>query len=249
MELEIELAQEILLSLQWDDVLYSKSLDEFLKHHKITSVLDVCGGTGFPALQLAKMGWDITYADGSEKMRELFMNKSRSLGLEISAYQCDWINLSSIIQKRFDFVLCRGNSLVYIDTWNGGAVSDETPNHLLRALHEFYMMLNSGGILYVDLYKEDKQGSLNWRKNFSWVSQDEEVFDCVSILNVLPEYKKRKWCFEIKSDRISASLERESFLLSQIQLRDLLFKAGFECIQPVTISGEDIFNIFVARKA
>jgi len=42
---------------------YHIELSELLKENGVKSILDTSGGTGYPSIEFAQMGWDISYAD------------------------------------------------------------------------------------------------------------------------------------------------------------------------------------------
>ncbi len=49
---------------------YVEELSNFLKTNDIKSILDTSGGTGYPLVEFAQMGWDVTYADSSIEMSQ-----------------------------------------------------------------------------------------------------------------------------------------------------------------------------------
>ncbi len=66
-------------------------------------------GSGFPSINLAQRGWDITYVDGNEVMLAQFLQNKEKQGVEIPSYLANWQTLSATISKKFDTILCRGN--------------------------------------------------------------------------------------------------------------------------------------------
>lgn len=78
------------------------------RHMKKGTVLDIGGGPGRYAIYLAKLGYDVTLVDLSDKSIELARIKAQEYGVSIKAYQCDARELSKLNLTRFDNVLVMG---------------------------------------------------------------------------------------------------------------------------------------------
>ena len=109
-------------------------------------VLDAACGTGISAAALARRGYRVWAADGSEAMVAEAAARFRSEQLEIPLVRCMWADLPAVIDERFDVVLCIGNSLVH-------AAGRDVMIGALTGLRE---MIRPGGHLVVD--------SRNWEK-------------------------------------------------------------------------------------
>ncbi len=77
------------------------------------AVLDAACGTGVDAAALARRGFHVRAADGSEAMVEVAAARFRRERLAIPVQQCLWGDLPDTIDERFDVVLCMGNALVH----------------------------------------------------------------------------------------------------------------------------------------
>jgi len=77
------------------------------------AVLDAACGTGVDAAALARRGFHVRAADGSDAMVQAAAARFRREGLAISVQQCLWADLPDTIDERFDVVLCTGNALVH----------------------------------------------------------------------------------------------------------------------------------------
>ncbi len=109
-------------------------------------VLDAACGTGVDAAVLARRGFTVWAADGSEAMVEGAAARFRRERLEIPLLNCQWADLPAATAKRFDVVLCIGNSLVH------AAGRDA----MVQALAGLRRMARPGGHVVVD--------SRNWEK-------------------------------------------------------------------------------------
>jgi SAM-dependent methyltransferase len=109
-------------------------------------VLDAACGTGFNAAALARRGYRVWAADGSEAMTAAAAARFRSEQLDIPLVRSLWADLPAAIAERFDVVLCIGNSLVH-------AAGRDAMIQALTGLRE---MTRPGGHVVVD--------SRNWEK-------------------------------------------------------------------------------------
>ena len=78
-----------------------------------STVLDAACGTGIDAAALARRGFNVRAADGSQAMVEVAAARFQREGLTIPLQRCLWADLPAAIGERFDVVLCTGNALVY----------------------------------------------------------------------------------------------------------------------------------------
>jgi glycine/sarcosine N-methyltransferase len=109
-------------------------------------VLDAACGTGIDAAVLARRGFSVRAADGSQAMVEVAATRFRREGLAIAVQRCLWADLPAAIDGRFDVVLCTGNALVH-------AAGRDT---MVRALTGLRRMARPGGHVVID--------SRNWEK-------------------------------------------------------------------------------------
>jgi SAM-dependent methyltransferase len=109
-------------------------------------VLDAACGTGINAAVLARRGFTVWAADGSQAMVEAAAARFRAEGLAVPLVRCSWEDLPAATGERFDVVLCIGNSLVH------AAGRDA----MVRALTGLRRMARPGGHVVID--------SRNWEK-------------------------------------------------------------------------------------
>lgn len=105
----------------YDKPVYVRGLIDLLTSCGITMksrILDAGCGSGFPAIDLVERGYRVTASDkSSEMVRQIGLN-AKGRGLKIEAHHCMWSGLERFFSKNmFDFVYCRGNSLVYAASW------------------------------------------------------------------------------------------------------------------------------------
>src|SRR5580658_3626792 len=113
---------------------------------RTSAVLDAACGTGVDAAVLARRGFTVWAADGSEAMAEVAAARFRRERLAIPLLHSSWADLPSATGERFDVVLCPGNSLVH------AAGRDA----MVQALTGLRRMARPGGYVVID--------SRNWEK-------------------------------------------------------------------------------------
>src|SRR6516165_1159834 len=111
-----------------------------------STVLDAACGTGVDAAVLARRGFNVRAADGSEAMVEVAAARFRREGLAVPVQRCFWADLPAAIDERFGVVLCTGNALVH------AAGRDA----MVQALIGLRRMAHPGGYVVID--------SRNWEK-------------------------------------------------------------------------------------
>jgi len=109
-------------------------------------VLDAACGTGVDAAALARRGFTVWAADGSEAMAGAAAARFRRERLAIPVLRSAWANLPAVTGERFDVVLCIGNALVH------AAGRDA----MIGALAGLGQMARPGGHVVID--------SRNWEK-------------------------------------------------------------------------------------
>ncbi len=109
-------------------------------------VLDAACGTGVDAAVLARRGFTVWAADGSEAMVEGAAARFREEQLAVPTLRSTWADLPAATGERFDAVLCLGNSLVH------AAGRDA----MVQALTGLRRMARPGGHVVID--------SRNWEK-------------------------------------------------------------------------------------
>ena len=111
-----------------------------------SAVLDAACGTGVDAAVLARRGFTVWAADGSDAMVEGAAARFRRERLAIPLLHSRWVDLPAATGERFDVVLCVGNSLVH------AAGRDA----MVQALTGLRRVARPGGYVVID--------SRNWEK-------------------------------------------------------------------------------------
>lgn len=139
---------ELCLHFEYDKAELVSGLSDWLGDADRQRVLDCACGTGFPSLDLARRGYNMTCSDGSPLMLSYFKRRADLEGVPVQAGLVRWEELTSSYDTAFDVVLCRGCSLPYAGTWDEDAPPDRQV--LAQSVRQFAASLRPGGRLYID---------------------------------------------------------------------------------------------------
>ncbi len=142
------------LSDRWDDIVNwdvrKKNEDGFfeklLRGHGVRDVLDIACGTGFHAIHLAREGFAVDAADGSDAMLARTYDNARKYQVNLPVHKADWLTLTQNIRKQYDAVICLGNALTHLFE----------KEYYLKAIREVFKVLKKGGIFVVDQRNYDR---------------------------------------------------------------------------------------------
>ena len=244
-------AWEVYIYLLWRDNILVDSLEQILQKYRVKNILDCCGGTGFPSLELCRRGWDVTYADGNEAMHSMFVKKMTRADITMPHHTVWWQNLlTQFALNSFDALLCRGNSLPYANSWQRQCSSFSNAG-VKASLQNFWQALKPDGVLYVDTanqqeFELDESEFPLERMAGNKKIGSHEVSLSWSIRH-LRELKMRIWTNRLMIDGETYTFSEFAYLLSPEELRGLLGEVGFK-VTPVTLDGENCYTTFIATK-
>ena len=227
---------------------YPESLSKALKDLNTTTILDCAGGSGYPSIELKEMGWDVSYSDATDSMINFFKQKSESKALNIPAYQSKWESLSENIPNRYDALMCSGNSIININSYD-----EETPftkeaviANIKLAAKEFYTLLNDYGVLYIDLYTaECAMPKAPYSVTTS--SPTHRVFRTISYDPIRNLRYNLSTMSSLTDDSEFDTLSKSIPILSE-ELIGLLLEAGFSRVERAAVSDADYVDSFFAFK-
>lgn len=211
------------------------------------SVLDLACGTGFPAIELAARGYDMTCSDGSDLMLKHFRANAARAGAGLEASQVPWHDLSEFYGRTFDVVMCRGGgSYLYAGTWDKDAEPD--PAALDDAIGRFAAMVRPGGRLYVDImHADDLARRTPAHTAHPPVSIGGRVVRLSETTVNHVESRTRTWRSTLVVDGTVHEFERRSHHIDHLSLVEMLTGAGLTDVRPESIPGEH-YQVFTARR-
>jgi SAM-dependent methyltransferase len=237
---------DLCIAIEYDRDQLVRGLAEWLGPPDGLQVLDCACGSGFPALDLHQLGYDVTCTDASGPMLERFKINARAADVDLKPLRARWEELGSLYDEDFDVVLCRGCSFLYAGTFDDNV--DPSWAALDSSLQSFFRSLRPGGRLYVDAPREENLGEERPR----WTEHAPRTIDGHRIemrerISANRQARLRRWEVELSIDGAPFTLERKSHYMTHGELLDLLRRAGFEDAARVDVSGES-YAVFVGQK-
>lgn len=211
-------------------------------------VLDASCGSGFPAIDLRALGYDVTCSDGSEAMLAHFRRNAEARGVLPTATRARWEELSEVHGTgAFDVVMCRGCSLLYAGTWDEDGEPDR--EILTSAVKQFVACLRPGGRLYVDIAHRADLESLaaQWSPVRELTIGDHHI-ELREVVSNRPDDRTRVWRSWLTVDGVTHEFARRSHHLGHEELVELLTDAGLVDVHPEPIPGEH-YAVFVGTRA
>lgn len=126
------------------DQRYDKEMPFFkdvFKKYKVKSILDCSCGTGRHVIKFSKLGFKATGCDISQEMIEKAKRNAASFSVNADFVQADFKKLTNVFDKKFDCVVCVGNSLNH----------ELKENNIQSALRSMYDVLRCKGIAIIQI--------------------------------------------------------------------------------------------------
>jgi glycine/sarcosine N-methyltransferase len=124
----------------------SNILKKWVERYRFKSALDAACGTGIHAIALKKQDIDTAGADISADMLDQARKNAMHHGVEIEFIQASMEDLKSKIARKFDAILCLGNSQPHL-------LNQEDLN---AALENFFELLNPQGRVVIQILNYHK---------------------------------------------------------------------------------------------
>lgn len=238
---------DICLSSEYDRERVVRGIADWLGDPEGLQVLDAACGSGFPALDLHRLGYQMTCSDGSDFMLERFRRNASAAEIEIEPMEALWQELDGRYPRTFDAVLCRGCSLIYAGTFESDADPDFSA--LEDSIASLAGCLRPGGRLYVDCPREEalQLDDSGWMKHEPREIEGHHI-EVEERLVADREASLRHWSVQLRIDDASFEFKRRSHLIPHAEFAALVERAGgLEDVAPVEVTGES-YAVFVGRK-
>lgn len=242
----------------YDRVAVADDVHSLVRQVGATRILDCAAGTGLPALDLRARGLSLECSDGDPDMVEQFRRNAKRREVDQSCEVRLWNQLSEVA-GRYDYVLCRGNSLVYAGSWRvEQRVADG--RELATCLRHFASVLVEGGFLQLDVPRSLALPQCDRTVESTPASrlietEYEEVVERIAVSEEVTELAdSRRWRVEVDitsraGELVRASFDRYSSKLTITELRPLLGRAGFEIVSEKALPSDRASHLTVlARK-
>lgn len=147
---------------KYDVMISDKRYDEDLpffnsvfKKYNVKSILDCSCGTGKHVIRFSQLGFEVTGSDVSIEMINKAKRNAELLGAGVDFVQADFKRLTDVFDRKFDCVVCLGNSLSHELEEKG----------ILSALRSMYDVLRNKGAVIIEIRNLPK-----------WVKERRRVF-------------------------------------------------------------------------
>lgn len=243
---EVGSVWDLCLSAEYDHEQLVSGIAEWLGPPEHSTVLDCACGSGFPALDLYRRGYQLSCTDGSAFMLERFRRKAQAAGVTLEPRQARWEELGGLYPAMFDVVLCRGCSLIYAGTWDIDAEPDWST--LVSSVENFVRCLRPRGRLYVDTTtEEDLYGEYPQVAEHAPRVIDGQRVQWREQVTADPDAGVRLWRVSLRVDDTSVNFERKSHYVPHAKFVKVLEDAGLEDVGRVEIPGER-YAVFTGRR-
>ncbi len=194
------------------------------------------------------MGWDISYSDATDIMINFFNKEIESKALDIPVYKSKWETLSKNISHRYDALMCSGNSISHINSYDTKSpfTKEAVLANIELSAKEFYTMLNDGGVLYIDLYTEECSKP-KAPYSVATSSATHRIFRTISYDPVRNIRMNLTTMSSLTDDSEVESLGKSIPIVAE-ELIGKLLEAGFSRVERATVSDADYVDSFFAFK-
>ncbi len=218
--------------------------------NKKSEILDTCAGSGFPALDMVELGYEnITCVDGSDDQIELFAKKAEAKGIETRSEKCLWQDLPEHFKDRhFQALICKGSIWYAGGGWNKDALPERESS--LKALKDtlsvFYSLLEKGGVLYVDKFRDDEVDHKDAVGTFEVQGKKKELI-FYTHRERENNIRRAKMLVKDTETGIEEGLPNVTYDLKAEELEQVLKEVGFTVVKP-DLPEEKFFAVWLAIK-
>ncbi len=229
---------------------YPNLLTSFLNRLGAKNVLDAACGIGFPAMEIVNRGFDLTCSDGNESMLGIFKLLAKEKGVDIPIIHSKWKDLNSILETKFDVVLCLDSSITHVDSWGDSKKlnTDNARKDILKSLKAFYALLKPGGYVVIGLGRYAFEKGNEFSIDFGTLEIESVLVRHKWKMKFDHGLKKRIWTLITEFNGKINVREFQSYLLYPDELESLLKESGFGKVEIQEIQPGEYDNNFVAKK-
>ncbi|MCX4746930.1 class I SAM-dependent methyltransferase [Kitasatospora sp. NBC_01287] len=208
-------------------------------------VLDCACGSGFPALQLVRRGYDVTCTDGSELMLRHFRRNAKDAGLAVEPSLLLWSELPRRHAGEFDVVINRGGgNYKYAGAWEQEKLPDR--GAMAEAIGQWVRCVRPGGRFYVDIASDsDAGGADSWETEHPPMLVGEHRVELTERIAVDRARGVRSWESRLVVDGTAHEFRRLSHSITSEELVQILRDCGLVDIRLTEVAGEH-YDIYTA---
>ncbi len=221
------------------------------------AVLDAACGTGFPLIELCRMGFtDLSGADADADLLARF-RAAIAADATLHDWQPDlvlarWQELPQRIARRYDVVLNIDAAIGFMDSWLPGEMRVGEAAIFARVtevLRNFHSMTRPGGRFFIGLQKNNHKGN-RYHPMFVGRMQLGGI-EAEAHWNMSYDWQRRikTWVNVVTAGGRTYRQTRHSYLFDLAELAGLLRAAGFASVEQLPTPDGLYEDILIARRA
>ena len=219
---------------------------------KNSKIVDSAAGSGFPAIELFRRGYNIECIDKMQDETSAFNERTKRLDLELKCKKATWLSMPRLYGKEaFDLLFCRGNSIHFAGGgWNrnnGSATNrDKSLEMMRKTVRSFYSVIKPGGYFYLDKFYDDEKPS---KVKVADVLIGDRHHDLLFYREI-----KRKEGYRIARMILRDDEGNEqgapnvTYPITFKELKEILAEEGFEDVRDIKLDSETHFGVLLARR-
>ncbi len=249
-----DLWDKCVYNLLYDPEKFTEEFSQLLAEYgvdKSSKILDTCAGSGFPALDMYKNGYsEVFVVDGFDDAVALFNEKAEEAGLDIRSERCTFKELAKHFEaEQFKALICRG-TIWYAE--EGGWNQDFIPSRdgALKAVRDaiatFHSLLETGGVLYVDKFKDTEVPHKDTVGTFKVAGKEKELIFCTQLDRDTDIRRAHMITKDVETEEETFK-PNVTYNLKEEELEQILQEVGFSIVKPDLVE-EKFFTSWLAIK-
>ena len=202
-------------------------LENILKEHNTTTVLDLTCGTGSQVFWLKEKGFEVVGSDINKSMLKIAKQKAKLKQVKIKFLQGD---CRSIHIGQFDAVITIFNAIGHL-----------TRKDFILSIQNINRNLNLGGLYIFDIFNLDYLKASNniTKLTIDWMTvSDNQKFREIQFSTISDDGILASYSTYVYEDKISKGYENTLQVYSNTQLQDILKENGFAVLKQTDINGK-----------
>lgn len=202
-------------------------LENILKEHNTTTVLDLTCGTGSQVFWLKEKGFEVVGSDINKSMLKIAKQKAKLKQVKIKFLQGD---CRSIHVGQFDAVITIFNAIGHL-----------TRKDFILSIQNINRNLNLGGLYIFDIFNLDYLKASNniTKLTIDWMTvSDNQKFREIQFSTISDDGILASYSTYVYEDKILKGYENTLQVYSNTQLQDILKENGFAVLKQTDINGK-----------
>jgi SAM-dependent methyltransferase len=220
------------------------------------SVLDAACGTGFPLIELKRLGFsDLTGADADADLLARFRSAIAAddglAGWQPPLVEVTWQKLPLAVTRRYDVVLNVDAAIGFMDSWAPGEMRvgrEAIFARVTEVLRNFHAVTRPGGRFFIGLQKNNHKGNTYYPMKVGRMQLGGVEAEAQWNMSYDWDRRIKTWVNLVTVDGRTYSQTRQSYLFDLAELADFLRAAGFATVDRLSTPDDLYEDILVAMR-